>query len=129
MTCGFSGLPYVDMVWGGVSTRCPRCASAVGELPQVRRLMSVEGGMKRSFPQLLRERPLAEPGGRRADLVSEEIRVYDEAIDDAEAAALGRARIADGRRIELNVEELAPLLHGGRGKVPGAGRHGQADMA
>ncbi|MFC9643509.1 hypothetical protein ACFTZF_33915 [Streptomyces mirabilis] len=92
--------------------------------------MSVEGGMKRSFPQLLRERPFAEPGGRGgADLVSEEIRVYDEAVDDVEVASLGRARMADGRRIELKVEELAQLLDGGGGKAPGVGRIGQADMA
>ncbi|MFE7318243.1 hypothetical protein ACFU7T_34870 [Streptomyces sp. NPDC057555] len=41
---------------------------------------------------------------------SEEIRTYDEAVDDAEAASLGRARMADGRRIELTVEELAQLV-------------------
>ncbi|MFC4607770.1 hypothetical protein ACFO9E_08070 [Streptomyces maoxianensis] len=43
-------------------------------------------------------------------MVSEEIRVYDEAVDDVEAASLGRARMADGRRIELSVEELARLV-------------------
>jgi hypothetical protein len=62
-------------------------------------------------------------------LVSEEIRVYDEAVDGVEAAALGRARMADGRRIELNVAELAQLLDGGGREAPGAGRHGQADTA
>ncbi|MFF9567632.1 hypothetical protein [Streptomyces sp. NPDC014685] len=34
-------------------------------------------------------------------------RTYDEAVDDAVAASLGRSRMADGRRIELSVEELA----------------------
>lgn len=75
--------------------------------------------MKRSFPQLLRERPFAEPGVRGgADLVSEEIRVYDETIDDVEAAALGRARMAEGRRIELNVDELVLLLDAGADGSP-----------
>ncbi|MGW6909242.1 MULTISPECIES: hypothetical protein [Streptomyces] len=41
---------------------------------------------------------------------SEENRVYDEAVDDVEAASLGRSRMADGRRIELSVEELARLV-------------------
>ncbi|SFG90622.1 hypothetical protein [Streptomyces mirabilis] len=62
-------------------------------------------------------------------MVSEEIRTYDEAGDDVEVASLGRARMADGRRIELKVEELAQLLDGGGGKTPGVGRQGQADMA
>ncbi|MGW6733642.1 hypothetical protein [Streptomyces sp. NPDC055013] len=34
----------------------------------------------------------------------------DEAADDVEAAALGRSRMADGRRIVLSVEELARLV-------------------
>ncbi|MGY5058709.1 hypothetical protein ACWDFR_32410 [Streptomyces sp. 900105755] len=41
---------------------------------------------------------------------SEEIRVRDEAVDDAEAASLGRSRMADGRRVELSVEELVRLV-------------------
>lgn len=41
---------------------------------------------------------------------SEEIRVHDEAVDDVEAASLVRCRMADGRRIELSVEELARLV-------------------
>ena len=41
---------------------------------------------------------------------SEESGAYDEAVDDAEAASLGRSRMADGRRIELSVEELARLV-------------------
>ena len=41
---------------------------------------------------------------------SEEIRAHDEAVDDAEAASLGRSRMADGRRIELSVGELARLV-------------------
>ncbi|GHC74320.1 hypothetical protein RFN57_25700 [Streptomyces violaceochromogenes] len=41
---------------------------------------------------------------------SGEIRVYDEAIDDIEAASLGRSRMADGLRLEMRVEELARLV-------------------
>ncbi|MGW7543110.1 hypothetical protein ACWGKQ_18665 [Streptomyces sp. NPDC054770] len=41
---------------------------------------------------------------------SEEIRVHDEAADDVEAASLGWSRMADGRRIELSVGELARLV-------------------
>jgi hypothetical protein len=85
--------------------------------------------MKRSFPQLLRERPFAVPGGRGGEgLGGEEIRVYEEVVDDAEAAALGRARMADGRRIELNVEELGQLLDDGDRKTSRADRHGQTDQ-
>ncbi|WP_405931521.1 hypothetical protein [Streptomyces sp. NBC_00827] len=40
----------------------------------------------------------------------EEIRVHDESVDDVEAASLGRSRMADGRRIELTVKELARLM-------------------
>ncbi|MFI2369874.1 hypothetical protein [Streptomyces sp. NPDC018833] len=40
----------------------------------------------------------------------EEIRAYDESVDDVEAASLGRSRMADGRRVELTVEELARLM-------------------
>lgn len=54
-----------------------------------------------------RNRTEAEGG---AGLGSEEIRVQDEAVDDVEAASLGRSRMADGRRIELSVEELARLV-------------------
>ncbi|WP_268982445.1 hypothetical protein [Streptomyces sp. MBT53] len=36
--------------------------------------------------------------------------MYDEFVDDVEAASLGRSRMADGRRIELTVEELARLM-------------------
>ncbi|MFJ1602563.1 hypothetical protein ACIOHS_04205 [Streptomyces sp. NPDC088253] len=41
---------------------------------------------------------------------SEEIRVYDEVVDDVEASSLGRSRMADGRRIELSLEDLARLV-------------------
>ncbi|MGY5128438.1 hypothetical protein [Streptomyces nigrescens] len=58
---------------------------------------------------------------------SQEIRTYDEAVDDVQAGSLGRARMADGRRIELSVEELARRVGveatGGRG----TGWHGAAD--
>lgn len=74
--------------------------------------MSVQDGMKWPLPQLSRERPFAEPGGDRggAGLGIEEIRVHDESVDDVEAASLGRSRMADGRRIELTVKELARLM-------------------
>ncbi|MFJ8107976.1 hypothetical protein [Streptomyces sp. NPDC096132] len=42
---------------------------------------------------------------------SEEIREHDEAVDDVEAASLGRSRLADGRRVELSVEELVRLVN------------------
>ncbi|MEW2305942.1 hypothetical protein AB0958_39300 [Streptomyces sp. NPDC006655] len=41
---------------------------------------------------------------------SEEIRAHDEAVNHVEAASLGRSRMADGRRIELSVGELARLV-------------------
>ncbi|MEU0723125.1 hypothetical protein [Streptomyces sp. NPDC006140] len=41
---------------------------------------------------------------------SEEIRAHHKAVDDVEAASLGRSRMADGRRIELSVGELARLV-------------------
>ncbi|MEU8913156.1 hypothetical protein [Streptomyces nigrescens] len=58
---------------------------------------------------------------------SEEIRTYQEAVDDAEAASLGRARMADGRRVELSVDELARLVGADATGGPGRGRHGVAD--
>ncbi|MFC9649575.1 hypothetical protein [Streptomyces sp. NPDC056937] len=36
--------------------------------------------------------------------------MHDEVVDDVAAASLGRFRMADGRRIELTVEELARLV-------------------
>ena len=55
-------------------------------------------------------------------MASEEIRAYYEAADDAEVAPLGRARMADGRRIELTVEDLARLVGATpRGSVARAG--------
>lgn len=39
-----------------------------------------------------------------------EMRRCDEAVDDVVAASLGRSRMADGRRIELSVEELAQAV-------------------
>ncbi|SEC13061.1 hypothetical protein [Streptomyces sp. 2314.4] len=57
---------------------------------------------------------------------SEEVRTYNEAADDAEAASLGRARMADGRRIELSVEELAQLVGAEATGERGAGQHGPA---
>ncbi len=78
----------------------------------MRGLLSVQRGMKRSSAQLVRERPFAGRVERRggAGLSSGEIRAYDEAVDDVEAASLGRSRMADGRRIELSVGDLARLL-------------------
>ncbi|MFF4605969.1 hypothetical protein ACFY12_24915 [Streptomyces sp. NPDC001339] len=55
---------------------------------------------------------------------SEEIRTYAEAVDDAEAASLGRARMADGRRIELTVDELVQLVGAEATGEPGRGPHG-----
>ncbi|MFE7782177.1 hypothetical protein [Streptomyces nigrescens] len=46
-------------------------------------------------------------------MASEEIRAYDEAVDDVEAASVSRARMADGRRIELSVQGLAQLVAAG----------------
>ncbi|MFH8586023.1 hypothetical protein ACH4GP_16675 [Streptomyces celluloflavus] len=57
---------------------------------------------------------------------SEEIRTYAEAVDDAEAASLGRARMADGRRIELTVDELAELVGAEATGELGGGPHGAA---
>lgn len=43
--------------------------------------------------------------------VDEEARSrYGESVDDADAASLGRSCMADGRRVELTVEELAQAL-------------------
>ena len=50
------------------------------------------------------------------------MRTYDEAVDDVEAAALGRSRMADGRRIQLSMEELA--LAAGAAGEPSEKRHG-----
>ncbi|MFI0155767.1 hypothetical protein [Streptomyces lydicus] len=55
---------------------------------------------------------------------SEEFCTYAEAVDDAEVASLGRARMADGRRIELTVDELAQLIGAEATGESGAGRHG-----
>ncbi|MFI1865513.1 hypothetical protein [Streptomyces jumonjinensis] len=43
----------------------------------------------------------------------DEAREYAELADDAQAASQARARMADGRRIELTVEELAALVRPG----------------
>lgn len=50
-------------------------------------------------------------------------RSYDEAMDDVVAASLGRSRMADGRRIELSVEELAVAV-GAAGEESGQERRG-----
>lgn len=57
---------------------------------------------------------------------NEEIRTYDEAVDDAQAASLGRARMADGRRIALSVEELAWLVGVEAMGRAGSGQDGSA---
>ncbi|MFG2862259.1 hypothetical protein [Streptomyces sioyaensis] len=59
-------------------------------------------------------------------MASDEIRAYDEAVDDVEAASLGRARMAKGRRIELSVQELAQLVAAEATGERGTGRHGEA---
>lgn len=101
------------MVLGGVSNRCPWCASAVGELAAG---ATADVGLMRNEPAAFSAGAVAtvcsgerrEGGGTGLD--SEEIRVRDEAVDDAEAASLGRSRMADGRRVELSVEELVRLV-------------------
>ncbi|GLF95543.1 hypothetical protein [Streptomyces yaizuensis] len=40
----------------------------------------------------------------------DEAREYAELTDDVRAASEARARMADGRRIEMTVEELADLV-------------------
>ncbi|MGW1279321.1 hypothetical protein ACWD4V_20565 [Streptomyces tsukubensis] len=40
----------------------------------------------------------------------DEAREYEELADDVQAASEARARIADGRRIEMTVGELAALV-------------------
>ncbi|MFE6364115.1 hypothetical protein ACFVP3_29495 [Streptomyces sp. NPDC057806] len=60
---------------------------------------------------------------------AKEIRACDEAVDDVEAAALGRARMADGRRVEMDVGNLAHLLDGGGGEAPRVGCRGSAEVA
>lgn len=78
--------------------------------------------MNRSPAGLFRgDRSLWEVG-----LENEEIRTYVEEVDDAEAASLGRTRIADGRRIELTVDELAQLVGAEATGEPGRGPHGAA---
>ncbi|MER7047565.1 hypothetical protein [Streptomyces jumonjinensis] len=43
----------------------------------------------------------------------DEAREYEELSDDAQAASQARARMADGRRIELTVDELTALVSPG----------------
>ncbi|MER7050593.1 hypothetical protein [Streptomyces jumonjinensis] len=43
----------------------------------------------------------------------DEAREYAELADDAQAASQARARMADGRRIELTVDELTALVRPG----------------
>ncbi|WDT54153.1 hypothetical protein [Streptomyces sp. G7(2002)] len=59
---------------------------------------------------------------------NEEIRTYAEEVEDAEAASLGRARMADGRRIELTVDELAQLVGAEAMGERGTGRRGAAGV-
>ncbi|GFE25714.1 hypothetical protein Sliba_61670 [Streptomyces nigrescens] len=40
----------------------------------------------------------------------DEIRAYIESVDDAVAASLGRVRMANGRRMELSLQELAQMV-------------------
>ncbi|MFJ9419990.1 hypothetical protein ACIRPT_38430 [Streptomyces sp. NPDC101227] len=60
---------------------------------------------------------------------SEDIRTYYEAVDDEKAGSVGRARMADARRIELTVDELARLLGVEATGERGAGQHGAIDAA
>ncbi|WP_353946489.1 hypothetical protein ABII15_36055 [Streptomyces sp. HUAS MG91] len=52
---------------------------------------------------------------------------YNEAVDDAVAGSLGRTRMADGRRVELSVEELAMAV--GVKKSPSRWDEGMDDPA
>ncbi|MFG2837119.1 hypothetical protein ACGFYE_19200 [Streptomyces zaomyceticus] len=49
-------------------------------------------------------------------MLDHEMATYDEAVDDVVAASLGRSRMADGRRIDLSVEELAEAVGAGGGE-------------
>ncbi|MEU6375876.1 hypothetical protein [Streptomyces sp. NPDC046909] len=60
---------------------------------------------------------------------SREIREHDEAVDDVEAASLGRSRMADGRRIELSVGELARLVDAGADGSLGVSRCQRASLS
>ncbi|MEU6015051.1 hypothetical protein ABZ826_13675 [Streptomyces sp. NPDC047515] len=51
--------------------------------------------------------------GGKSDVLDHEMGTYDETVDDVVAASLGRSRMADGRRIDLSVEELAVGAGGG----------------
>ncbi|MEU3162344.1 hypothetical protein ABZ753_33880 [Streptomyces griseoincarnatus] len=51
------------------------------------------------------------------------MRRCDEGVDDVVAASLGRSRMADGRRIELSVEELAQVV-GAAGDAADQARRG-----
>ncbi|MFF9072769.1 hypothetical protein ACF1A9_10720 [Streptomyces sp. NPDC014872] len=58
-------------------------------------------------------------------MLNRTMRTYDEAVDDVVAASVGRSRMADGRRIELSVEELA-LMVGAAEEGPGQASCGAA---
>ncbi|CDR10508.1 predicted protein [Streptomyces iranensis] len=62
------------------------------------------------------------PMTKGADVDVDEQRRFDESVDDAEAASVGRARAAAGGRIELTVEELAEAL--GRPQPPASSAPG-----
>lgn len=113
------------MVGRGVSSPVRWCASAVGELAKETRGGCLHKGNESVAPEGFRGDRLP----REVGLASEEIRTYDESVDDAEAAMLGRARMADGRRIELSVQELAQLVGAEATGERGTGRHGAAGAA
>ncbi|UUN31614.1 hypothetical protein [Streptomyces sp. FIT100] len=50
-------------------------------------------------------------------MLDHEMGTYDETVDDVVAASLGRSRMADGRRIDLSVEELAEAVGAGGGEL------------
>ncbi|MGW2115062.1 hypothetical protein [Streptomyces zhihengii] len=50
-------------------------------------------------------------------MLNQEMGTYDETVDDAVAASVGRSRMADGRRINLTVEALAEAVGAGGGDI------------
>lgn len=55
--------------------------------------------------------------GGKSGVLDHEMGTYDETVDDVAAASLGRSRMADGRRIDLSVEELAEAVGAGGGEL------------
>ncbi|GGT26291.1 hypothetical protein GCM10014713_19240 [Streptomyces purpureus] len=69
--------------------------------------------MDRSPRELFPGRPME---GGKSGVLDHEMGTYGETVDDVVAASLGRSRMADGRRIDLSVEELAEAVGAGGGE-------------